>query len=71
MKMVALEAGQAAGGSPLPVSGNVTRSRCRGGAYFGSWRVLFCVGEFDSYPSIGVAAALSTTMFCVPVLDRP
>ena len=26
---------------------------CRGGGYFGSWRVLFCVGESDTYPSIG------------------
>jgi hypothetical protein len=39
----------------------------RGGGYYGSWRVLFCVGESDTYPLIGRGEWSVTAMFCVSV----
>ena len=50
-----------AGGSSPPESRNVTRWP-GGGGYYGSWRVLFWVGECDTYPSIWMAAGPSKTV---------
>jgi hypothetical protein len=63
MKMVALEAGQAAGGSSPPESRNVTRWP-GGGGYYGSWRVLFWVGECDTYPSWSAGPGLVRVVRC-------